>query len=68
MRLQELKQNTFIFGVVNLLVFGDLMQLPPVSATRGAVYCLQQPENFAAEARFMENIQFLQIKLQYASG
>ena len=34
MRLQEIKQNKKDFGGVSVLLFGDLMQLPPVMAAK----------------------------------
>ena len=42
LRLQQIKNNNFPFGGVNVLVFGDLYQLPPVTET--AVY--KVPKNF----------------------
>lgn len=59
--LQELKQNILMYGGINLLVFGYLMQLPPVSATRAGAYCFQQPENFAAEAHLWRIFSFCEL-------
>ena len=44
-RLQELKANQDIFGGINVLVFGDIMQLGPVKGN----LCFQQPPCFRGE-------------------
>ena len=34
-RLQQLKDSSELFGGMNILLFGDLMQLPPVRGSAG---------------------------------
>ncbi|XP_043270504.1 ATP-dependent DNA helicase PIF1-like [Venturia canescens] len=45
LRLQELKNNTLLYGGVHVLVFGDIMQLPPVKGN----WCFNQPSYYMAE-------------------
>ncbi|PZC79192.1 hypothetical protein B5X24_HaOG216756 [Helicoverpa armigera] len=45
LRLQELKSCTDIFGGVNVLLFGDIMQLAPVKGS----WCFKQPLAFQGE-------------------
>lgn len=45
LRLQEFKNNNELFGGVNILLFGDIMQLPPVKGS----WCFKQPVCFQAE-------------------
>jgi len=44
LRLQEFKNNE-LFGDVNILLFGDIMQLPPVKGS----WCFKQPVCFQGE-------------------
>ncbi|XP_015120587.1 uncharacterized protein LOC107043555 [Diachasma alloeum] len=45
LRLQELKNNTSLFGGINILLFADIMQLPPV---RGH-WCFEKWSHLTAE-------------------
>ncbi|KAL0892661.1 hypothetical protein ABMA27_014384 [Loxostege sticticalis] len=61
LRLQELKQNDRVFGGVNVLAFGDLMQLPPVAATLGGAYCFKQPEHLVHEPHLWRMFDFCEL-------
>ncbi|XP_063530679.1 ATP-dependent DNA helicase PIF1-like [Cydia strobilella] len=53
LRLQQFKTNDNFFGGVNILLFGDLMQLPPVSKSAGGAYCFKQPQMLESEVQVM---------------
>ncbi|CAH2107700.1 unnamed protein product [Euphydryas editha] len=55
LRLQEYKNNDKLFGGVNILVFGDIFQLPPVKGH----WCFVQPPWFSAEVNLWRGGQFV---------
>lgn len=61
LRLQQLKQDQGFFGGINVILFGDLMQLPPVSRTLGSAYCYQQPANLAGEINLWQLFSFCEL-------
>lgn len=63
LRLQELRPeyNTELFGGVNVILFGDLMQLPPVSRTSVAPYCFYQPSIYAGEIHLWKSFSFCEL-------
>lgn len=61
LRLQQYKQNEAVFGGVNILLFGDIMQLPPVSKVSGGSYCFRQPEILSAEINFWYLFNFCEL-------
>ena len=60
-RLQELKQSNELYGGINVLLFGDLMQLPPVSKTSNSSYCFQQPPEMAGEVHLWQCFNFTEL-------
>lgn len=61
LRLQQYKQNNTVFGGVNVLLFGDLMQLPPVSKVAGGSYCFRQPRILSAEINLWDLFSFCEL-------
>ena len=59
LRLQEYKNNDKLFGGVNLLLFGDIMQLPPVKGN----WCFLQPLWFAAEINLWHQFSFCELTI-----
>ncbi|KAF6215915.1 hypothetical protein GE061_000250 [Apolygus lucorum] len=59
LRLQEFKNNTKLFGGVNVLLFGDIMQLPPVKGN----WCYQQPPWFSAEINLWRGFSFCELTI-----
>ncbi|KAF6209325.1 hypothetical protein GE061_015072 [Apolygus lucorum] len=59
LRLQEFKNNTKLFGGVNVLLFGDIMQLPPVKGN----WCYQQPPWFSAEINLWREFSFCELTI-----
>ncbi|KAF9407745.1 hypothetical protein HW555_012336 [Spodoptera exigua] len=57
-RLQQLKQDQGNFGGINVILFGDLMQLPPVSRITGGSYCFRQPSNLTGETNLWQLFSF----------
>lgn len=57
LRLQELKCNRELFGGVNVLLFGDLMQLPPVVGT--PIYLL--PEEMVGMLHLFHQFHFCEL-------
>lgn len=58
MRLQELKCNKKLFRCINVLLFGDLMQLPPVVGN--PVYI--QPEEMEGTLHLFQQFNFCELK------
>lgn len=57
LRLQELKGNTELFGGVNVLFFGDLMQLPPVVGSPIFI----QPEKMDGSIHLFREFSFCEL-------
>ncbi|XP_063625265.1 ATP-dependent DNA helicase PIF1-like [Cydia splendana] len=49
------------FGGMNILLFGDLMQLPPVSKSAGGAYCFNQPQNLESEVNLWAIFSFCEL-------
>lgn len=60
-RLQEFKDSQSLFGGINVLLFGDLMQLPPVSRTSGSSHCFYQPESRSSEPHLWRMFRFCEL-------
>ncbi|CAH2105658.1 unnamed protein product [Euphydryas editha] len=58
LRLQEIKHNQLHFGGCNIILFGDLMQLPPASKTTSGDYCYRQPLTLIAEVNLWHLFSF----------
>lgn len=56
-RLRQLKNNEFLFGGINICVFGDLMQLPPVR--RNQVF--DQPARFIPATLLWRSFLFIEL-------
>ena len=63
LRLQEYKNNELLFGGVNVLLFGDLLQLPPVTSFGKQEYCFQQPEVYKHEIHLWRQFSFCELKV-----
>lgn len=61
LRLQQFKENEALFGGINILLFGDLMQLPPVSKIAGGSYCFRQPQNLSGEINLWHLFSFCEL-------
>lgn len=59
LRLQEFKNNDKLFGGVNILVFGDIMQLPPVKGH----WCFIQPQRYVAEINLWHQFSFCELTI-----
>ncbi|XP_034839859.2 ATP-dependent DNA helicase pif1-like [Maniola hyperantus] len=59
LRLQEFKNNDLIFGGLNVLVFGDIMQLPPVKGS----WCFMQPTWCLAEINLWHQFCFCELTI-----
>ncbi|CAH2096670.1 unnamed protein product [Euphydryas editha] len=60
-RLQQLKQDQGLFGGINIILFGDLMQLPPVSKTTGGAYCFRQPPSLTGKIDLWRSFSFCEL-------
>ncbi|KAI8423307.1 hypothetical protein MSG28_014329 [Choristoneura fumiferana] len=58
LRLQELKNCNDIFGGVNIIIFGDIMQLSPVKGS----WCFQQPFTFQGEPHLWRYFGLCELK------
>lgn len=56
-----MKQKDSYFGGVNILLFGDLMQLPPVARSTGGAYCFKQPSHLSAEVNLWSLFSFCEL-------
>ncbi|KAG7299154.1 hypothetical protein JYU34_017689 [Plutella xylostella] len=59
LRLQEFKNNHLLFGGVNVLLFGDIMQLPPVKGH----WCFDQPLWSNAEIHLWQQFSFCELTI-----
>ncbi|KAH9642039.1 hypothetical protein HF086_008726 [Spodoptera exigua] len=59
LRLQEYKNNEKLFGGVNILLFGDIFQLPPVKGH----WCFLQPSWFSAEINLWHQFSFCELTI-----
>ncbi|XP_076397900.1 uncharacterized protein LOC143266155 [Megachile rotundata] len=59
LRLQEFKMNDKLFGGVNVLLFGDIMQLPPVKGH----WCFIQPHWCSAEINLWHQFSFCELTI-----
>ncbi|PZC74948.1 hypothetical protein B5X24_HaOG206881 [Helicoverpa armigera] len=59
LRLQEFKNNQKLFGGVNVLVFGDIFQLPPVKGH----WCFIQPPWLSAEVNLWHQFSFCELTI-----
>ena len=59
LRLQEFKNNNHLFGGLNILLFGDIMQLPPVKGN----WCFMQPAWCSAEINLWHQFSFCELTL-----
>ncbi|XP_045778284.1 ATP-dependent DNA helicase pfh1-like [Maniola jurtina] len=59
LRLQEFKNNDLIFGGLNVLVFGDIMQLPPVKGS----WCFIEPAWCSAEINLWHQFCFCELTI-----
>uniref|UniRef100_A0A2A4JST8 ATP-dependent DNA helicase n=1 Tax=Heliothis virescens TaxID=7102 RepID=A0A2A4JST8_HELVI len=59
LRLQEFKNNNKLFGGVNILLFGDIMQLPPVKGQ----WWFMQPPRFSAEINLWQLFSFCELTI-----
>jgi ATP-dependent exoDNAse (exonuclease V) alpha subunit len=57
LRLRELKDGNKLFGGINVLLFGDLMQLPPVNGT--PIY--QQPQYMDGNLHLFHQFQYCEL-------
>lgn len=57
-RMKQLKNNIEPFGGINILVFGDLMQLPPVRGKQ----VFQQPERLLPATHFWRLLTLVELK------
>jgi len=58
LRLQEFKNNNQLFGDINLLLFGDIMQLSPVKGS----WCFKQPVCFQGEPHLWRYFGLCELK------
>lgn len=59
LRLQEFKNNNLLFGGVSVLLFGDIMQLPPVKGH----WCFDQPSWANAEIHLWQQFSFCELTI-----
>lgn len=59
LRLQGFKNNSLLFGGINVLVFGDIMQLPPVKGH----WCFEQPSWMSAEIHLWHPFSFCELTI-----
>ncbi|XP_047993596.1 ATP-dependent DNA helicase PIF1-like [Leguminivora glycinivorella] len=59
LRLQEFKNNNKLFGGVHILLFGDILQLPPVKGH----WCFIQPPRFSAEVNLWQQFSFCELTI-----
>ncbi|CAH1645765.1 unnamed protein product [Spodoptera littoralis] len=59
LRLQEFKNNSLLFGGINVLIFGDIMQLPPVKGH----WCFEQPPRLSAEIHLWRQFSFCELTI-----
>ncbi|KAG5894351.1 hypothetical protein JTB14_031912 [Gonioctena quinquepunctata] len=59
LRLQEFKNNNKLFGGVDVVLFGDIMQLPPVKGH----WCFAQPPWNAAEVNLWHAFSFCELTI-----
>ncbi|CAG9094543.1 unnamed protein product [Plutella xylostella] len=59
LRLQEFKNNDLLFGGLNILLFGDIMQLPPVKGN----WCFIQPAWCSAEVNLWHQFSFCELTI-----
>ncbi|KAF9817320.1 hypothetical protein SFRURICE_010779 [Spodoptera frugiperda] len=59
LRLQEFKNNNSLFGGINILLFGDIMQLPPVKGH----WCFEQPPWSNAEIHLWQQFSFCELTI-----
>ncbi|KAF9800375.1 hypothetical protein SFRURICE_015885 [Spodoptera frugiperda] len=59
LRLQEFKNNNSLFGGINILLFGDIMQLPPVKGH----WCFEQPPWSNAEIHLWQQSSFCELTI-----
>ncbi|KAL0868792.1 hypothetical protein ABMA27_008224 [Loxostege sticticalis] len=59
LRLQEFKNNDKLFGGINIVLFGDIMQLPPVKGH----WCFVQPPWNAAEVNLWHAFSFCELTI-----
>lgn len=68
LRLQQIKHNQLHFGGCNIILFGDLMQLPPVSKTTGGAYCFRQPATLTGEVNLWHLFDFCELPQNMRQG
>lgn len=61
LHLQEFKQNEDLSGGVNVLLFGDILQLPPVTVYGKQEYCFVQPTEFQHEVHLWQSCSFCEL-------
>uniref|UniRef100_A0A2H1VL82 SFRICE_014291 n=1 Tax=Spodoptera frugiperda TaxID=7108 RepID=A0A2H1VL82_SPOFR len=57
--IPEFKNNNKLFGGVNILLFGDIMQLPPVKGH----WCFMQPPWLLAEINLWQLFSFCELTI-----
>lgn len=57
LRLQEFKNNDLLFGGINVILLGDIMQLPPVKGH----WCFEQPDWLSAEIHLWREFKFYEL-------
>ncbi len=68
LHLQQWKQNNTLYGGIIVLLFGDLMQLPPVAKGIKSAYCFQQPPKYQGESHLRQCFNFCELTINMRQG
>ena len=59
LRLRQIKENESLFGGVNIILMGDLLQLKPVHGN----WIYEQPERFSLETHLWRQFKFFELNI-----